>query len=98
MGNIDSLGNYSLTTAGKPGAPLGKYKVVVRPPEKDLMKMVKKGLSKESFFLKYSNVALTPLTVTVEASPKAGAYDLSLTRKQHVVGMALVNAVCYFSP
>ena len=76
-GTIESSGNYVINTAGKTGAPLGKYKVTVT------VSMVPTGDSKMSsapFNSKYSDQAKTPLTFTVEANPQPGAYDLKMKK------------------
>jgi hypothetical protein len=47
-GKIDSLGNYSLTAADPSiGIPAGRYKVVIRPPEKPAVKAVDSDAYKE---------------------------------------------------
>ena len=76
-GTIDSSGNYVINTAGKTGAPLGKYKVTVT------VSMVPTGDSKMPsalFNAKFSDQSKTPLAFTVEANPQAGAYDLKMTK------------------
>ncbi len=76
-GTIDSSGNYVINTAGKTGAPLGKYKVTVTVP------MVPTGGGKmpsAPYHSKFSDQAKTPLTFTVEANPQPGAYDIKMTK------------------
>jgi hypothetical protein len=78
-GNIDSNGEYKITTAGKDGAPIGKYKVTVTPtmmPSSDPKKAPAIGFAR-----KFSDPKDTPLRIEVVASPAAGAYDLKLTSK-----------------
>jgi len=72
---IDAKGNYSIKTAGKDGAPPGKYKVTVS------MMMTPTGDGKAPelpFPTKYGNPRDTPLSVEVVANAPAGAYDLKI--------------------
>lgn len=75
---IDSSGAYTISTNGKSGAPLGKYKVTVSPS------MVPtpggKGGPKTSYNRRYSNERETTLRIEVVANPTAGKYDLKLTK------------------
>jgi len=75
MGDINAQGEYTLQVMGKPGAPLGAYKVVVNvtgPITEDNTKATTKSLINPT----YANVDTTPLEVEVVAEPKQGAYDL----------------------
>src|SRR5262249_37969808 len=77
-GQIGSDGTYTIYTAGKAGAPPGKYKVTVTPTMVPM-----EGASKKPslpFDQKYGDPRKTPLTVDVVASPAPGAYDLKLTK------------------
>jgi hypothetical protein len=75
-GQIDSTGNYELFTEGKPGAPLGKYKVMVTPGMVPMQGA--KGPPKGAFNEKYRDEKKTDLVVEVKSTPEAGAYDLQL--------------------
>jgi len=73
-GPIGSDGTYSITTDGKPGAPLGWYKVTVGT-------MVPGG--KPNPFpinSKYTNPMQSGLTVEVVENAPAGKYDLKVTK------------------
>ncbi len=68
-------GTYSLSTKGKPGAPAGKYHVMVMTqypggPEKPVALPVR-----------YSQPEKSGLSVEVVPNPAAGAYDLKLTSR-----------------
>jgi hypothetical protein len=77
-GQIDESGTYTIQTAGKPGAPLGKYKVVVNP---SMVPMAgAKSAPKAAFNDKYRQVDTTTLVIEVVASPAAGAYNLKLKK------------------
>ncbi len=76
-GEIDSSGGYVIHTAGKKGAPIGRYKATISAS------MIPTGDNKmpvTPFNMKYTNQSKTPLIVNVEANPAAGAYDLKLTK------------------
>jgi hypothetical protein len=76
-GEINSQGEYTIETNGKPGAPLGAYKVtvVVSPATtEDNTKPEKKIPSN----MTYANPETTPLAVEVVKEAAAGAYDLKL--------------------
>ena len=75
-GIIGSDGTYKISTAGKEGAPAGKYRVTVTPS------MIPSGDGKPApsgFNPKFSNDRSTPLKIEVP-STAAGAYDLKLTK------------------
>jgi len=76
-GTIDSSGQYKVYTAGKEGAPEGKYKVTVIPL------LGSGGTGKKSISLPFNKKFLDPtkstLTIQVSASSAANAYDLKLT-------------------
>jgi hypothetical protein len=77
-GTIDSSGNYKILTAGKDGAPLGKYKVTVTPA------MRAAPADKKAPAMSYSQVFMdankSTLTIEVVDNPPPGKYDLKLTR------------------
>jgi len=80
VGEISSSGEYTLQTKGKPGAPLGAYKVVVAGGGAVPMDNTKVGAQPTNQFNNtYASVETTPLEVTVVDKPAAGAYDLKLT-------------------
>jgi len=87
-GAIGSDGSYKIMTNGKPGAPLGKYKVTVGVPaaamgdEGDPSKpATEPGKAPPKLFnTRFENVGETPLQFEVVASPSPGQYDLKLTR------------------
>jgi hypothetical protein len=72
-GQIDSSGNYEITTGGKAGAPLGPAKLTVSPS-------MDKGFSKTDYNVIYSNPAKTSLKFTVVEKAAPGTYDLKLTK------------------
>jgi hypothetical protein len=77
-GQIGSDGTYKIFTAGKEGAPLGKYKVTVTPS------MIPSGDAKTApasgFNPKYSDARNTPLRIEVVANSEPSKYDLKLTK------------------
>jgi len=76
---INSQGEYTLRTRGKPGAPPGAYKVVVSSSgavTPDNTKVAAE--SKPLVNLTYSNPDTTTLTMTVVDKPEPGHYDLKL--------------------
>ena len=75
-GTIDSSGKYTIYTDGKPGAPLGTYKVTVTPS----MVPVDGKMPKAAFNTKYQNPNSTTLQFEVIASPDASRYDLKLDK------------------
>jgi hypothetical protein len=70
-GGIDAQGHYSLKTAGKEGAPAGKYRAVVTTSGED------KNQDRQ-FDPLYSHWAQSPLLVTVAEGAAPGAYDLRM--------------------
>jgi hypothetical protein len=81
-GEIDD-GEYVIYTAGKAGAPLGKYKVTVMPSmvpadTKKKAKTTKSGMPMTGYDQKFMDMKNTPLTVDVIES--GGKYDLKLTK------------------
>jgi hypothetical protein len=78
VGEIGPDGTYKISTGGKDGAPLGKYKVTVSPsmvPAPDATDAPATGFNR-----KFSDAHDTPLKVEVVATPAPGAYDLKLTK------------------
>jgi hypothetical protein len=76
-GTIDAHGEYKISTGGKDGAPLGKYKVTVTAS------MMPTGDGKppsQPFDRKFGDSQKTPLTIEVVSNPTAGAYDLKLSK------------------
>jgi hypothetical protein len=76
-GPIDEQGNYQVSTAGKPGAPPGWYKVAVlanKPPNPDKPYAVTGSLLPK----KYGNANSSELAIEVTAKPSTGAYDIVL--------------------
>lgn len=75
-GKIESDGSYEIVTAGRSGAPLGKYKVRVTP----LTVPTKGGAPALTFDKKYTDPKTSGLDYEVVASPQPGQYDLKLTK------------------
>jgi hypothetical protein len=78
MGELNSEGVYTIETNGKPGAPLGSYKVTIMssgPTTEDNTKVKAQSLVNMTYF----HADTTPLTIEVVQQPAAGAYDLKLT-------------------
>jgi hypothetical protein len=66
-GKIDAEGNYSITTRGSEGAPLGTYRAIIEPDDKTTASLMAP---------EYSNLKKSPLTVEVTDNKPAGGYDL----------------------
>jgi hypothetical protein len=85
VGAIASDGSYQLFTSGKPGAPLGWYKVVIwatQDPNAAGNPWGMDGKLKPVRWLvnsKYTNKDTTNLEVEVVDRPSPGQYDLHLT-------------------
>jgi hypothetical protein len=79
-GKIDANGQYTIRTAGKEGAPVGKYKVTVLYLPKDPAVIGKKGLPTVPFNKKFADPRMTTLKIEVTETPSPGAYDLKLTK------------------
>jgi hypothetical protein len=70
-GTIDTQGMYSVRTAGKEGAPPGKYRATLTTGGEDK--------AQEALFdPRYSHWEKSPLIIQVSENPPAGAYDLPL--------------------
>ena len=91
IGTIGPDGSYKLTTNGKEGAPVGRYKVTIStkmPPGSDVPDITGGGGKKppplETSSVKidsrYSSLKTTPLKVEVSEKPPSGEYDLKLLR------------------
>jgi len=78
-GMIDN-GTFKITTEGKPGAPLGKYKVTVMEGGGAGDPAAMGGAPKAAGLNKYMDSAKTDLKLEVVESPAPGAYDLKLTK------------------
>ncbi len=81
VGAIGPEGRYELSTLGKPGAPPGKYKVLVfadanTTPGKAAHPQPPVWLIDK----KYTSEPTTDLTAEVVPSPEPGRYDLKLTK------------------
>jgi hypothetical protein len=76
MGKIGADGTYEIFTAGKPGAPIAKYKVFVTPPTTP----TEPGAQSPAYDKKYRDPSKTTLEIEVVAKADAGHYDLKLTK------------------
>jgi hypothetical protein len=77
LGEVNSQGEYTLSYLGRPGAPLGAYKVTVTstgPTNSDNTSVKAKNVLRSSYF----HADTTPLAVEVVSQPSASAYDLKL--------------------
>ncbi len=78
-GSIDSEGRYTLSTAGQPGAPPGRYRVMLiatRPSDPARPFHRRKSLVP----VRYCGVETSGLVVQVVETPAPGAYDLRLRK------------------
>jgi len=76
-GPIDDQGNYRVTTAGRPGAPPGWYKVAViatQPPNPNKPYAVTGSLLPR----KYGDASTSGLAIEIREEPADGDYDLVL--------------------
>jgi len=93
IGNIGTDGTYKMTTNGKDGAPVGRYKVTVStmmPPGSDVPDLSGDGGKKPPppkeanpavrIDSRYISPKTTTLKVEVSENPSSGAYDLKLER------------------
>jgi hypothetical protein len=86
-GSIDELGNYTLYTKGKEGAPPGWYLVEVfasvPPATVSKGKRTSANAAPTSVIdTKYNSVKTSGLAREVVDNPSPGAYDLQLTRSE----------------
>ena len=81
-GVIDKEGRYTLSTSYQPGAPPGRYKVVVHATEpiEQIPGKASPGLPKSLIPSRYNQGSTTPLEVEVKADAAADAYDLKLEK------------------
>jgi hypothetical protein len=73
-GQINSSGEFEIFTAGKSGAPVGKYKVSVTPS------MVPGGTGAAEIPMKYRDLNQTPFEFEVVEKADPGRYDLKLEK------------------
>src|SRR5262245_10903939 len=76
-GSIDDQGNYRVSTAGRPGAPPGWYKVAVianKPPNPNKPYAVTGSLLPK----KYGDANTSELAIEVREKPADAAYDIVL--------------------
>ena len=81
VGTLATDGTYILSTASKPGAPLGWYRVTVSGqgdeiPDSANIKAIKKTVAS-----KYADATTSGFLVEVVPAPKAGAYDFKVSAK-----------------
>jgi len=79
LGTIGADGKYTLTTDGKPGAPVGSYLVTVssvKPSQPGEYKPPEFAASQD-----YLDQTKSGLTLDVVENPAPGAYDVKLTKK-----------------
>jgi hypothetical protein len=81
-GVIDSEGRYSVSTSYQPGAPPGRYHVVVHATEPvvNIPGKANPGLPKSLIPSRYNQGSTSPLEVEVKADAPPGAYDLRLEK------------------
>jgi hypothetical protein len=83
VGTVDAGGRYTLTTAGRRGAPAGWYKVIVaaRAGQIEHPKgRPRRPLAASLLPARYGSERTTPLVVEVVEQPAEGAYDLKLSK------------------
>jgi len=78
IGEINAQGEYTLSTNGKPGAPLGAYKVTVNSTGQATPDNTK-AKAQNTLNMTYFHADTTPLEANVVKDPPAGAYDLKLS-------------------
>jgi len=71
-------GSYSVFTGGKPGAPVGKYKVAV--VSQDEIDSTNPQPPKSAVNPKYNDPQTSTLSVEVVSNAPPGAYDLKLSK------------------
>lgn len=80
-GSISTEGAFLVYTRGRPGAPPGRYRVVVFSSEVPTGgTAAHPGLPKSAIPARYGDPSKTPLSVEVIDSPEPGRYDLELVR------------------
>jgi hypothetical protein len=78
VGEINDQGEYTLNHMGKPGAPLGAYKIIVTSTGATTSDNTSVK-AQNTVRANYSDVKTTSLAAEVVKEPAAGAYDLKLT-------------------
>jgi len=78
-GTIGTDGKYAVSILGKPGAPLGWYKVSVSSGE--IPDSANPKASKPPFPARFGEPDKSGLQVEVVRTPASGAYDLKVTTK-----------------
>ena len=82
IGEIGADGSYKLTTGGKPGAPVGWYKVSVNGASSSEIPDSTKPLAvKSPIAVRFNDPTQSNLSVEVVASGAAGAYDLKVSAR-----------------
>jgi hypothetical protein len=81
-GTINQEGRYTLSTAYQPGAPPGKYKVVIHAtePVEQAPGKASPGLPKSLIPAVYNHNTSTPFELEVKPDAPADAYDLRLEK------------------
>jgi hypothetical protein len=77
IGSIGEDGSYTLFTEGKPGAPPGKYRVMLTPPPDKKVALEVRATVPQQYFGKKS-----PLEVEITENKPAGGYDLKLQSRK----------------
>jgi hypothetical protein len=73
-------GTFRMATWGKPGAPLGTYKVVVVATENPVPENPTGWIPEWLHDVRYTRADTTDLSLEVVENPEAGRYDLELAR------------------
>jgi len=81
-GVIDKEGRYIISTNYQPGAPAGRYKVVVNAtePVEVIPGKASPGLPKSIIPGRYNQGGTSPFEIEVKADPAPDAYDLRLEK------------------
>src|SRR5581483_5962185 len=77
-GAIDAEGNFEVMTAGKKGAPAGRYKVTILAQKKPITPGDPYARLEWLVAKEYTSPATTPLTLEVVEKPSEGTYDLTV--------------------
>jgi hypothetical protein len=79
---IDKEGRYSLSTAYQPGAPPGRYKVIIHAtePVEQAPGKASPGLPKSIIPDRYNQETSSPFTLEVKPDAAEDAYDLRLEK------------------
>ena len=81
IGEIGADGSYKLSTNGKPGAPIGWYKISVNGAGSEIPDSGKPFANKSPLAAKFIDPQKSGLSVEVVAAAPAGAYDLKVSAK-----------------